>query len=582
MNTVPTTFRAKKLAIHIGTRAGARVRTLLERQNTAAQTVAQREIPMGAIGHVGGDKLPTHGNVCFFTGLPINGPAVADIVDAQTATRLFPAYAGAFTGIFWDAQRVMLVVATDCLGMQPLYVRHVDGELTLVSETKALAGGPDLAAWGAFISLGHPIGARSLMDGLQRVPPASVLTYDCSTRRLEIQRYWQWPEPSDAWQRYDFLAALETDARAYAAFGDAGTLLLSGGFDSRLLLFLLLRAHIPADALIVAHADEHADSDGRLAEAVATLAGIRYRKAFPPAHFFSSSAYLDYLRASDAGYPSLDLFIAKVAAQIAAAAVWDGLVPGFAFMPLHQPEGGFAAYLQQEVRAPDSPIWRAAKVLFRPEVVEAMFEGFSDDLRAETGRMPQDMHGLARFVIENRSRNRASMNPLKVYANRTNAFTPGLSREFMAHAAGIPFEQKLHGRFYRSLFERLDQRALAVPFLSGGELMKGATASPAFYRERLRIAASDLRARHPSLFPGKRYSRPERSVFLGPHLLEEDKWLDPGARRLLTDINETNYLAWKLLFHWQAWQRLHQERLQSLAPGKGAGLTKTSDAQEAE
>jgi hypothetical protein len=567
MPDVPATRRAKKLAIHFGADAPRRVSAMLDRQNLHAQTVTRRDLPSGAIGSLGG-TLAAQGDVCFFTGLPINGPDVGGLVDADAAARLFPAYDGAFTGIFWDARRQVLVVATDCLGMQPLYMRHTDGELTLVSETKALNDDPDLAAWGAFISIGHPIGERSLLSDLHRVPPASVLTYDCARRQLNIRRYWQWPDPSDAWRHYDFLEALEQDVRAYAASGGPGTLLLSGGFDSRLLLFLLRRARIPADALIVAHEDEHDDADGRLAEAVAALADMPSHKAYPPAGFFSSPAYLDYLRASDVGYPSLDLFIAKVAAQIGSTAVWDGLAPGFVFMPLHQPEGGFAAYLQQEIRGPDSAIWRAAKTVFKPDVVDAMLEGFSQDLQAELSRLPPDMSGLARFVIENRSRNRASMNPLKVYANRADAFTPGLAKEFMTHAAAIPFQEKQHGKFYRELFARLDKRSLAVPFLSGGELMKGARVGPAFCRERLRVEAGKYRTRHPRLFPGMPRAQPQRSTFLGKHLLEEDdRWLDPRVHEQLKTVNADNYLAWKLLFHWKAWQWVHAGKLAAtLAP----------------
>ncbi len=566
MNAVPAACRAKKLAIHFGADASRQVRTMLERQNLSGQTPTQRDVPTGSIGCLGGNALSPQGNVCFFIGLPINGADVVDLGDADSAARLLPAYDGAFAGIFWDAQRDILVVVTDCLGMQPLYMRHVEGELTLVSETKALNAEPDLAAWGAFISIGHPIGTRSLASDLQRVPPASVLSYDCARRQLSIRSYWRWPDPSDAWRHYDFLKALEQDIRAYAAFGNPGTLLLSGGFDSRLLLFLLQRAGIPADALIVAHEDEHDDADGRLAETVAAMAGIAFRRAHPPTAFFSSPAYLEYLRASDVGYPSLDLFIAKVASQIDAAAVWDGLAPGFVFMPLHQPEGGFDAYLRREIRAPDSAIWRAAKTVFKPSVVEAMLEGFSHDLQSEISRLPQDMHGLARFVIENRSRNRASMNPLKVYANRTNAFTPGLSKDFMAHAATIPFTEKQHGRFYRKLFAQLDKRSLAAPFLSGGELLKGAGISAAYYRECLRIAAGQCRSRYPSLFSSSPPHRPERSIFIGTHLLDgDDQWLDPQARERLKTVNAGNYLAWKLLLHWKAWRGVHADHPEKLS-----------------
>lgn len=560
MNTIPTSHRAKKLAIHIGPNASARVTGMLDRQNLNGQTASQRDFPAGAIGCLGG-TLPAQGNVCFFTGAPINGPDMGEIADADAAARLFPEYDGAFSGIFWDDKRQVLVVATDCLGMQPLYMRHTDDELTFVSETKAIRGDPDLAAWGAFISLGHPIGERSLMRDLVRVPPASIQTYDVARQQMDVRRYWQWPDQSDAWRNYDFLAALEQDIRACAAFGDPGTLLLSGGFDSRLLLFLLQRAGVPVNALIVAHEDEHGDADGRFAETIAALAGVPFRKTYPSADFFSSSEYLDYLSASDVGFPSMDLFIAKVASQIDGNAVWDGLVPGFLFMPLHQPEGGFDAYLREEVRGQGSAIWHAAELLFKREVVEAMREGFAQDLRTEVSRLPQNAHGLARFVIENRSRNRTSMNPLKVYANRADAFTPGLSKDFMTHAAAIPFEEKGHSRFYRRLLAQLDKRSLRVPFLSGGELMKGTDFSPAYYREALRNAYYKQRTLHPRLIPGGRRSGVEHSAFLGERLFDDSgAWLNAQARGHMKAITPENYLAWKLLFHLKAWQWLHDDR----------------------
>lgn len=572
MNVVPATHRANKLAIHFGANASQRVRTMLQRQNLGNHSLSQREVAAGAIGCLGQAEMPEQGNLLFFTGLPIHGPDIRQVTDADTAARWFPHHDGAFAGVFWDEPRGILTVVTDSLGMQPLYMRHVNDELTLVSTTSAMHGDPDLAAWGAFVSLGHPIGERSLMSGLQRVPPASILTWDSEQRRLGIRRYWHWPEPSEAWRHFDFLDVLERDIRAYAAFEAQGTLLLSGGFDSRLLLFLLKRARIPTEALIVAHTDEHDDADGRLAQAVAARSNMRHRKAHPPADFFSSRAYLDYLRASDVGFPSLDLFIAKVASQIDAPAVWDGLAPGFVFMPLHQHEGGFDAYRQHEVRGRDSAIWRAAKSLFKADIVDAMFEGFSDDFRNETSRLPQNMHGLARFVIENRSRNRASMNPLKVYANQTDAFTPGLSKDFMNHAATIPFAEKRHGHFYRNLFARLDRRALAMPFLSGGELMRGSSGT-AYWRERARAQLHAQRVRHPKLFPGAPPAQTARSAFLGAHLLEPDPWLHPGLHDKLKTITPDNYLAWKLLFHWKAWQWLHQGQFERLAENDGGRMS---------
>src|SRR5699024_12354550 len=138
-------------------------------------------------------------------------------------------------------------------------------------------------------------------------------------------------------------------------------------------------------------------------------------------------------------------------------------------MPGSQAEGVCDANLKQEIKSGDSVIWRTAKPLFKADVEEAMLNEFSEDLRNEMARLPRDSHGLARFVIENRSRNIPAMNPLKVFANKANVFTPGLSKDFMTHAATIPFQEKQHGRFYRSLFERLDKKALKIPVLSRSE-----------------------------------------------------------------------------------------------------------------
>lgn len=565
MPIISDDYRAKKLAIHIGANSSTRVAAMLDRQNSTGLPVSQRSVPGGTIGCLGSAALPAEGNVCVFAGSPINGPAFEQIKDADAARRLFPQFDGPFVGVFWDADRQVLVVATDCLGMQPLYMRHADGELTLVSETKALRGKPDMAAWGAFISMGHPIGERTLMAGLKHAPSASVLIYDHATDQLSGRRYWHWPNTSDAWRRYDFLESLEADIRGYAAYGNAGTVLLSGGFDSRLLLFLLLREGVGIRALAVAHEDEFDDADGRLAQAVADLSGVDFRMAYPRPDFFSTQAFVDYLRDSDAAFPSLDLFIAKVASQISAAAVWEGLVPAFAFNTPHQAAGAFDEYKRQEIRSPDSAAWRAAKTLFRPEVVEAMLDGFSDDLRTAFAEQSQDMFGVVRFIIEHRSRNRTGMNPLKVFANRCDAYTPGLSKDLMTHAAMIPFEERQRARFYKKMLGGLDKRTLSVPFVSGGELVSNGWFNPRYYLEHVRATYTRFLGRHPRLLSEERLHWTERSSFLGAHLFEHvDEWLNSDVRTQMSTVGPDNYLAWKLLFHWKAWQWLHSGSLEEI------------------
>jgi hypothetical protein len=88
--------------------------------------------------------------------------------------------------------------------------------------------------------------------------------------------------------------------------------------------------------------------------------------------------------------------------------------------------------------------------------------------------------------------------------------------------------------------------------------MTGERFSPAYFRELLHNAYYKHRARHPSLFPGRRRFASERSAFLGEHLFDDsDGWLDPQARERLKSASADNYAAWKLLFHWKVWQWVH-------------------------
>jgi len=44
----------------------------------------------------------------------------------------------------------------------------------------------------------------------------------------------------------------------------------------------------------------------------------------------------------------------------------------------------------------------------------------------------------------------------------------------------------------------------------------------------------------------------------------DDAWLAPHARDKLKSLDGSNYLMWKLLFHWKAWQWVHEGRPEML------------------
>lgn len=559
-----------KIAAHFG---GTDAASMLERQNLTARKASLRSVDGGGIGWLeGGTVREREGHLLVISGTPMDLPDLSRIRDYRDAMQILPECNGAFAALYWDGTHRKLVVVTDCLGFKPLYLHRRPGELRLSSDTKAMPGPPDLAGWGAFIALGHAIGDRTLTKDVERVRPATILVYDVGTDHLEEEQYWRWPRPEGAVDTDGLVSALRHSVAEYARYGDPGTLLLSGGFDSRLILFLLKEAGLETKATIVSHRDEFLDADGRLAAAIARRAGVPHKQAFSSKDFFSSKAFLDYLAASDAATPSLYLFVSQIAQFIGENAVWEGVVPGYTLTVPHQPPGGFAAYLAQECRGPDSPVWRAAARLFRKEVHAEMYEGFQADLRREVDRYADDGYGVSEFIVRNRMRNRTSINPYKVYENHVRAFTPGMTKSYWDIAGTLSYDVRKNNRFYLKLLRRHFPAALSVPVLSGNTLVRPSRWSMSYYANRALAAVARHAALHPRLVrrlvpSGEFPFSFGKSQFLDPELLRapDDPLLDPSGD--LPADGPLAKTAMRLLFHWRVWHWVHQGRLsEELAP----------------
>jgi hypothetical protein len=282
----------------------------------------------------------------------------------------------------------------------------------------------------------------------------------------------------------------------------------------------------------------------------------------PRPDFFSTSEYLDYVRTSGLASPSLYLFIAQLSSCLRAGvdAVWDGIFPGCALFPVHQHPGGFDAYLQHAART-DTPLWTAARRLFRPDVVMAMAEAFRETLATERAKYADDESGVSQFVVRNRTRHRIAPNPLQVFSNDVIPLAPGLSKSFWAAAAAIPTEMKRGHQLYRRLFERRFPRALDVPAVSGGTIDRFSsridwdvmTARLAdFLQQRPRLSSLLPRGR----LPAARFWT--RSAFLDQCLASldsHDAFLNPDAVARLrgegASSDEGVEKQRELLFYWQ-------------------------------
>lgn len=566
-----------------------------------AQSPHVVDIDSGALGWLttfdGATAIPLtregdNGNLLLLSGVPVD--LVGDLDhrlrtmvqgDFRAAAQSLSELDGAFAAVFWDAGNRKLVVVTDFLGMQPLCALTFPDGFCLATEMKAIAASGhcghelDPLGWAMLVCLGHFAEDVTALHGVRRVPPATVMTYDVVAGHWESKTYWRWPEPRPALRLEqvdtgELLGHFRNHLLSYEVHHREAAVLLSGGFDSRLILATLAREGRRPRGLALSHADEQDDADGRLARKLARAYRIPYELVPPTPNFYSSVGYLDYLVMNEVATPSFGLFIAQLASAIAgrAEAVWEGIAPAYSLRTVHQGPGGFEAFFREHSKAFDAGTWIALRKAFAPTLVRAMEGEFRDFMGRSQKVFPDDEFGVTEFLIRNRMRNRTGPNPLKVYANDVAPFTPGLSREFWAATAGIPFDVKGGFALYLEIFRKHFAELAWLPFCSDGDLYKGSSAFNVEYSmlglrgwlmEHYYVSRIARRLGLRPLPAGGNDDailRTIREVDIGHPDLNQD-----GVASLLRDkggsADPVGRIARRWLFYWQMWRRVMDGRM---------------------
>lgn len=103
---------------------------------------------------------------------------------------------GMFAFAIWDARKgkKQLFLARDRLGVKPLYYTKKGNKFIFGSEIKSILKYKEpkkeinLNALSSYLSLRYTLGNETLLKGIFKVPPASVLTY--KNRQIKIETYW--------------------------------------------------------------------------------------------------------------------------------------------------------------------------------------------------------------------------------------------------------------------------------------------------------------------------------------------------------------------------------------------------------
>jgi asparagine synthase (glutamine-hydrolysing) len=164
---------------------------------------------------------------------------------------------GAFAFALWDQRTQTLLIASDHLGLRPIYYAEHAGLFRFASEVKGILADPTFprrlnrAAVADFFHYSYAMGDKTFFQDIQLLPPASLLRYQHG--RWTVSSYWDvlypehFPHHPDKW--YDDLiystlqAAVKRMVRSELRYG----LSLSGGLDSRWIMALV--AQVQSESL---------------------------------------------------------------------------------------------------------------------------------------------------------------------------------------------------------------------------------------------------------------------------------------------------------------------------------------------
>jgi asparagine synthase (glutamine-hydrolysing) len=390
---------------------------------------------------------------------------------------------GDFVLLFIERRRRRLVLLTDLFGRLPVYWTPGDSRI-VISRNLRLAGrlagrqSPDPMAIAQYLLLQYPVGGRTLLEGVRRIPPASAVFIDraSGTARLDVLHRFNFDVAANAEtpirEDAEVLRTLVTDAcrRRHRSVQNAHSVLsLSGGLDSRAIAGALRCAELPFRAATILDANGCSLHDARSAEQIAALLGVPWHLYRLPRA--TGAEALELLSIKDGMNPLGMSFIINFLRRLRAdwgegAGLFTGdggdkVLPSLA--PAWTPRT-----LEQvaQMLIADQHVWPLDRVAEISSVtIEAIVEELAAALRdyPETSLANKYVHFLVyerahKYLFEGEDRNRAYLWPM----------SPFYAPPVFEYAMGCGQKKKRRYRLYRELLSRMLPQAGSVPNANWG------------------------------------------------------------------------------------------------------------------
>ncbi|SEP71207.1 asparagine synthetase B family protein [Natrinema salaciae] len=411
---------------------------------------------------------------------------------------------GEFVVVAADKRSGRLALLNDLLGRLPLHYHHDGDSFVFSRELRYIMNCRDVSFDSVGVAqsllLGYTLGSRSLLRDVERLRPATLLTFDPAQDRLTTSTLhtFSFDEPAYADRSRErnateLVSRFRAACRSRAGIGDRDVVSLSGGLDSRSVLAGYHTGGLPVTAATMASEAYVPMPDVEIAGQLADIYGIDWR-----------TYRVDSPRGGD-----LDTIIKTKNGQI-------GLLTSFIidfFRELHDDFGPSMTYVTGDGGDKVLPDLTPAKPLADDDLI--------DHIVRENRFLPledvSEITGLSESAIEESIRSR-----IETYPERTpeakyvhflvseravnflfegedrNRFffwstTPFYSLPFFRYAMNCPTDQKTRYKLYRSFLRELSPEAASQTHPD----YNAAVDSP---RHAATAVVDDLLSRYPGAF----------------------------------------------------------------------------------
>lgn len=195
---------------------------------------------------------------------------------------------GMFAFVIHDRLRRRLFGARDRLGIKPLYFARPEGGFAFASELRTLLRVPgvgrelDRESVSHYVGLRFVPGPRSIIEGVERLPPGHLFEYDLERGTLDIRRWWRLTfTPDDSVDRAGWAERVRAELAAAVerwSLSDVPIACsLSGGLDSSAVVALLSATHPDVRTYTVGFAGQ-GEGELPLARALAARYGTTHQE----------------------------------------------------------------------------------------------------------------------------------------------------------------------------------------------------------------------------------------------------------------------------------------------------------------